>query len=134
MILVVLLVLALFVLQTLLPSRFREPPAPEGPSRLAENLGNRDRVRPLTTIGGRAARALTNMQEALPVFVTLALLNLIIAPQAATAVSGAWVFLIARVAYVPLYLAGVAYVRTVAWTAGWVGLGMMAVPLLRALP
>lgn len=130
MVLVILLVLALFVIQTLLPGRFREPPAPGTPNKLAENLGPRDHVRPLTVTGQRAARALANMQEALPVFLGLALMNLIIAPEASFAVTGAWVFLIARVVYVPLYLAGVPVVRTLAWVASWVGLILMLVPLL----
>src|SRR4051812_24200183 len=51
MVLVILLVLALFVLQTLLPGRFREPVAPGGQGKLAENIGNRDHMRPLTVVG-----------------------------------------------------------------------------------
>jgi uncharacterized MAPEG superfamily protein len=131
MVLVILLVLALFVVQTLLPGRFREAPAPGDQSKIAENLGPRDRVRPLTITGQRAARALENMHEALPVFLGLALMNLIVAPQASLAVTGAWVFLIARIVYVPLYLAGVPVARTLAWVASWVGLIVMLVPLLR---
>jgi len=76
MVLLILLVLALFVVQTLLPGRFREP-APDGRNdKLTENLGNRDHVRPFTVVGGRAERALANMHEALPVFLALALLNM----------------------------------------------------------
>ena len=130
MVLVILLVLALFVIQTLIPGRFREAPAPGGQNKLVENVGPRDHVRPLTVTGQRAARALANMHEALPVFLGLALLNLIVAPQASLALTGAWVFLIARVLYVPLYLGGVPAVRTLAWVASWVGLILMLVPLL----
>jgi uncharacterized MAPEG superfamily protein len=130
MVLVILLVLALFVIQTLLPGRFREPPPPGGESKLAENLGPRDQMRPLTVTGQRAARALTNMHEALPVFLGLALMNLIVAPEAGLAVTGAWVFLIARIVYVPLYLGGVPAVRTLAWVASWVGLILLLIPLL----
>jgi len=130
MVLVILLVLALFVIQTLLPGRFREAPAPGAQNKLAETLGPRDHVRPLTVTGQRAARALANIHEALPVFLGLALMNLIVAPQASLALTGAWVFLIARVVYVPLYLAGVPAVRTLAWAASWVGLILMLVPLL----
>jgi uncharacterized MAPEG superfamily protein len=130
MVLVILLVLALFVIQTLLPGRLREAPAPGEQGKLAENLGPRDHMRPLTVIGQRAARALANMHEALPVFLGLALLNLIVAPQASLALTGAWVFLIARILYVPLYLGGVPAVRTLAWVASWVGLILMLVPLL----
>ncbi|HEV7609613.1 MAG TPA: MAPEG family protein [Steroidobacteraceae bacterium] len=130
MVLLVLLVLALFVMQTLLPGRFRDP-SPEGVKGvLAENLGNRDHMRPLTVIGQRAARALANMQEALPVFLALALMNMIVAPSAGLAVTGATVFLIARAAYVAVYLSGLAVVRTLLWVVAWVGLAMMIAPLL----
>jgi uncharacterized MAPEG superfamily protein len=133
MVLVILLVLALFVVQTLLPGRFREAPAAGGQSKIAENLGPRDQMRPLTLTGERAQRALTNMQEAMPVFLGLALLNLIVAPEAALAVTGAWVFLIARVVYVPLYLGGVPVARTLAWVASWVGLILMLIPIVERI-
>ena len=131
MLLVVLLVLALFVLQTLLPNRFREPaPAGSAPKLRETPLGPRDHPTPLTVVGGRAQRALSNMQEALPVFITLALLNLILGTAAAMAVTGAWVFFIARLLYVPAYLSGVPVIRTLIWVVAWVGLVMMLVPLL----
>lgn len=127
MVTIVLLVLALFVLQTLLPGRFREAGAG---NKLSENLGNRDHMRPLTNIGERAARALGNLHEALPVFLALALMNMIVAPNAAQAVTGAWIFLGARVVYLLLYVTGVPVVRTIVWIVGWVGLAMMVAPLI----
>ncbi len=130
MVLLVLLVLALFVMQTLLPGRFRAPAAEGAQGKLAENLGNRDHVRPLTVVGERAARALANMHEALPVFLALALMNMIVGSAAGMAITGATIFLIARIVYVAVYMAGVAVIRTLVWAAGWVGLGMMIAPLL----
>lgn len=130
MVLIVLLVLALFVLQTLLPGRFREPPQPGEKTGLVENLGNRDHVRPLTVVGQRATRALANLHEALPVFLALALLNLIVGTAAATAITGATIFLIARLLYVVVYMAGIPVLRTLIWVGGWVGLVMMLLPLL----
>ena len=130
MVLLILLVLALFVLQTLLPGRFREPVAAGGENELKENLGNRDHVRPLTLVGQRAKRALENMHEALPVFLALALLNMITGTAGASAITGATVFLIARILYVGVYIAGIAVVRTLLWVVSWVGLVMMLVPLL----
>src|SRR4051794_31158762 len=130
MVLVVLLVLALFFLQTLLPTRFREAPAAGGPSVIAEAFGNRDNQRPRTVVGRRALRALANMHEALPVFLALALLNLIVAPGGSLALTGAWVFLVARALYLVIYLAGVSVVRTLLWVAALVGLAMMVAPLI----
>lgn len=129
MILIVLLVLALFVLQTLLPNRFREPAAAGASDSFAEAWGPRDNPRPYTVMGGRAARALANMHEALPVFLALALMNMIVGTAAAMVITGGWVFFIARVVYVPLYLAGIPVLRTLAWAAGWVGLVLMLIPL-----
>ena len=128
---IILLVLALFVLQTLLPGRFREPVGDGGQGKLAENLGNRDHMRPLTVIGQRAARALANMQEAMPVFLGLALMDMIVAPEAASAITGATVFLVARALYVAVYIAGIAVVRTLLWAVSWAGLVMMLLPLLQ---
>ena len=130
MILIVLLVLALFFVQTFLPNRFREPGKPGEPSELAVALGPRDHQRPLTVFGGRASRALANLQEALPVFLALALLNLIVGTAAVMAITGGWVFLIARLVYLPIYLMGIPGLRTLAWIGSWVGLVMMLLPLL----
>jgi uncharacterized MAPEG superfamily protein len=116
-------------MQTLLPGRFLEP-AVGGSGKLAENLGNRDHPRPLTVVGQRAARALANMQEALPVFLALALMNMIVGTAAGMAITGATIFLIARAVYVAVYMSGIAVVRTLVWVVGWVGLAMMIMPLL----
>jgi uncharacterized MAPEG superfamily protein len=80
--------------------------------------------------GGRAVRALANMQEALPVFLALALMNMILGTAAAMALTGAWVFFVARLLYVPAYLAGIPVLRTLIWAGAWVGLAMMLIPLL----
>jgi uncharacterized MAPEG superfamily protein len=130
MVLIVLLVLALFVVQTLLPGRFREPAAGGLKGKLVEDLGNRDTLRPLTVTGQRAARALANMHEALPVFLALALLNMIVGTAAGAAVTGATIFLIARVLYAAIYIVGIPVVRTLVWGAGWFGLILMIIPLL----
>jgi len=49
---------------------------------------------------------------------------------AGLAVTGATIFLIARIVYVGLYMAGVPVIRTLVWGASWVGLAMMIAPLL----
>lgn len=131
MVLFILLVLALFVIQTLLPASFRYMGGGDVGMKLAAALGPRDNPPPQSTVGARAERALANMQEALPVFLALALLNLILGTAGDLATTGALVFLVARVLYVPAYLAGIPVMRTLLWLGGIAGLVMMLIPVLQ---
>jgi uncharacterized MAPEG superfamily protein len=38
---------------------------------------------------------------------------------------GAWLYLLARIIYVPLYAAGISFIRTLAWLVSIVGPGMI---------
>lgn len=125
-------VLALFVLQTLLAPTVRYLLAGPGVgARVWTALGPRDDEPPLSAIGHRADRALRNLQEALPVFLTVALLHEAHGTGSGLAASGAWGFLAARVLYVPAYLSGIRGLRSTIWSASWIGLGAMIVALLR---
>jgi uncharacterized MAPEG superfamily protein len=125
-------VLGLFVLQTLLPATIRYLLAGPGTgARLKIALGPRDSQPPLSAAGCRAERALANMYEALPVFMGLALLLLIGGKPSELATQGAWIFLVARILYVPAYLAGIFGLRSLIWVVGWVGLLQMLMALLR---
>lgn len=127
-------VLVLFVVQTLLPASCRYLLAGPGISgRLKIALGSRDAQPPLSTVGARAERALTNMHEALPVFVVIALLLVMRGVVEGLAIQGAWIFLVSRILYVPAYLGGAFAVRSVIWVASWVGLVMMIIALMRAV-
>lgn len=120
----ILAVLALFVVQTLLAPSLRYLAGPGVVARLTVAMGPRDTQPPESPLVGRAARALANLQEALPVFVTIALLHELHGTSAAIA-PYAWGFFAARALYVPAYLSGVPGVRSVVWMASWVGLGGM---------
>lgn len=134
MLVAILLVLGLFVLQTLLPATIRYLLAgPGAGQRLGVALGPRDQQPEMPALGGRAARALANLQEALPVFLTVALLHLIRGTASGTPTNGAMVFLICRAVYVPAYLSGVPGLRSAIWMASWVGLAMMLVPIVASL-
>jgi uncharacterized MAPEG superfamily protein len=71
---------------------------------------------------GRARRALANYVENLAPFVALDLA--LIATQH-TGGLGATVWIIGRIVYLPIYLAGIAYLRTAAWALSIIGLLMM---------
>jgi uncharacterized MAPEG superfamily protein len=126
----ILAALGLFVVQTLLPSTFRFLLAKGAAgARLRTALGPRDEQPPLSPLGGRAQRAVANMQEALPVFLTLALLHVLQRSAGDLPKNGAAIFVIARAVYVPAYLSGIPGLRSAVWMASWVGLGMMIASL-----
>jgi len=126
MVLPILGVLALWVVQTLLPSTLRYT---SDRSQLSQNiataLGARDDPPEMPVLGARAQRAVGNMLEALPVFISIALLLEIRGDPSSMAVGGAWFFLGARVLYVPAYLSAIPGLRSLMWMSSWVGLGAM---------
>jgi uncharacterized MAPEG superfamily protein len=121
---IVLLVLALFVVQIFLQetSRYR--------FNLWTIMGNRDEPPEDSLVAARLNRAKNNMMEALPLFLGLALLALVKGGNTGPAVHGAIIFLVARVAYVPIYAAGVPVLRSLVWLAGMGGMLWMALSLI----
>ena len=95
----------------------------------AWSVGPRDEPRTPTGLAGRAERAYRNLLEVLPVFAIGVLV--LHAAGASTWVStlGAQLFLAARIAYVPAYLAGWPWVRSLIWNASMVGVVMVYWPL-----
>ena len=73
------------------------------------------------------------MYEALPVFMTIALLLVFRGVNDGLAMHGAWIFLVSRIFYVPAYLAGIFGVRSAIWVVSWVGLVMMIIALMRVI-
>ncbi len=126
----ILAALALFVLQTLLAPTIRYLLAGRGVgARLRIALGPRDDEPPLSPIGGRAARALANMHEALPVFLALSILVELHGAPLDLARAGATTWLAARALYVPAYLVGPPGLRSTLWVVSWIGLGIMIATL-----
>ena len=94
-------------------------------------LGPRDDNRQSGNVmAGRFKRALENLLETYPAFVALALALVVTGKSGDIAATGAWVWLAARVVYVPLYAFGVPAVRTLVWCVSIVGLLMMLFRLL----
>jgi uncharacterized MAPEG superfamily protein len=75
----------------------------------------------------RAQRAAANLLETLPAFLVLAVLSLVNDTDVIV-LAQAW--LVLRVIYLGLYLAGTAYVRSVVWVGALGCLVGMALPLL----
>ena len=110
--------LVLYFVQTLLPVTIRYRGSPEA-------MKSRDVMPATTPMSGRADRALANATEAMILFFPLALL----AQDADAAVLGAMIFVCARIIYVPLYLTGVPFLRTLVWVVSLGGLVVMAMAL-----
>jgi uncharacterized MAPEG superfamily protein len=92
-------------------------------------LGNRDNLKEATPMGGRAERAAKNSVEAAVFFVPLALVANA-AGMDAEVMLGAQIAFWARIAYVPIYIAGIKYLRSLVWIVGVVGYGMMVAAML----
>ena len=92
-------------------------------------LGNRDNLKEATPMGGRAERAAKNSIEAAVFFVPLALIANA-AGLDAEVMLGAQIAFWARIAYVPIYIAGIKYLRSLVWIVGVVGYGMMVAAML----
>lgn len=95
------------------------------------NVGARDEVLPPPTpLTGRTLRAQANFEETFPIAI-VALLGVVLANRtSATTALGGWIWLGARIAYLPLYAAGVPVIRTIVFVISMVGLAMVLWPLL----
>ncbi|WP_235535132.1 MAPEG family protein [Sphingomonas sp. Leaf339] len=95
------------------------------------NAGPRDdSAAPLGPLAGRAQRALTNFQETYPAFIGLALALAVTDRTGGIGAVGAATWFVARIAYIPLYLFGVPYVRSLCWLVSILGLLLMLIRLM----
>jgi len=97
---------------------------------LGWNVGARDGIPvPLTGIAARMDRASRNFLETFPFFAVVVLVVIITQHTNASTGLGAQLYFWARVAYVPIYAAGIPYLRTVAWAVSIVGLAKILLAL-----
>ncbi|MFC4762701.1 MAPEG family protein [Dyella koreensis] len=87
------------------------------------NASNRDtEPKPLTGVAARADRASRNFLETFAFFAAAVLAVVLAQRTTASTALGAEIYLWARVAYLPIYLAGIPYVRTLVWGVSLWGL------------
>ena len=96
---------------------------------LHQALGNRDRLPEPTELGGRAQRTAQNALEGMVLFVPIALVAHL-SGAGDEALLGAQVYFWARVVYIPTYVLGIAYVRSLVWGVGLLGLVLMLLAVL----
>lgn len=95
------------------------------------NAGPRDDARePVGKLAGRAARASANYRETYPGFVALALALAVSGDPSGWGLVGAWLWFVARLVYIPLYLAGIPYIRSLVWLVALSGLAIMAATVI----
>ena len=95
------------------------------PKGLLLAFGNRDNLPEPSPLAGRAERAARNTLENFIIFSALALVAQAAGATDTRVVLGAQVFLWARLVYIPVYLVGIAFVRTAVWAVSIAGLGLM---------
>ena len=118
--------LVLAVVQFMLPAVFRSREAG-----IAFNAGPRDEPGPpVGKVTGRLQRAQKNLYETLPLFAAAILIAHVAGREGALTLWGAWLYLIARVVYVPVYGFGVPMVRSIVWGVSLLGLALVLVSIL----
>ena len=94
------------------------------------NVGARDAGgAPVGAVTERVNRALRNFLETFPLFAAAVLAVAVAGRFDATTALGAQLYFWSRVAYVPLYAAGIPYVRTLVWGVSIAGLLMVLAAL-----
>lgn len=96
------------------------------------NIGARDEpLPPLEKHAARVKRAQDNLLETFPIAI-VALLGVVLAGRTSDLTAlGGWIWLGARVFYLPIYWAGIKGLRTAVFVVGMIGLLMVLWPLLR---
>lgn len=79
-------------------------------------------VAPLTGLAGRIDRAFYNFMETFPLFATVVLLANFMGVHSSLTVWGAGLYFWARLAYLPVYMAGIYVVRTLIWFTSIAGI------------
>jgi len=95
------------------------------------NAGPRDGAAPPPRpVTARLQRAQANLFETLPLFAAAVLIAHVSGSEGDLTLWGCWLYLVARIVYVPLYAAGIPYVRSLVWLASLAGLVLVLVAIL----
>lgn len=89
----------------------------------------RDVTPPLTGVAARLDRARGNFLETFPLFVAVVLVAQLLQRHDALTILGAQLYFWSRLIYVPVYAAGIPYLRTLIWTVSIVGIVLVLAAL-----
>ena len=120
--------LVLALVQILLPSTLRTQE-----TGAQYNVSARDGAAPPPRlVTARLQRAQANLFETLPLFAAAVLIAHVSGTHGALTLWGCWLYLLARIVYVPLYAAGIPVLRTLVWMVSLAGLVLILFALLTA--
>ena len=123
--LIIFFVLLLLLVQAALPGRYLT--AQVGTE---AQIGPRDDLpRPSRQLA-RSRRALGNLQETLPIFLTLAVLSIVMGEQGWLSLAGGTVYFVARALHAYCYMKGLVPWRSVSFLVSLFGNLLLALPLL----
>lgn len=92
----------------------------------AYNVSARDgEAPPPRPVTARLQRAQANLFETLPLFAAAVLIAHVSGSEGTLTRYGCWMYLLARIVYVPLYAAGIPVLRSLVWMVSLAGLVMV---------
>ena len=97
-------------------------------------MGNRDAEEDCNGFPARTDRAAKNMLENMVLFTALALVASVGGVADPHVELGARIFYWARLVYIPIYMIGIPVARTGVWAISFIGMGMIFVAIVQALP
>ncbi|MGQ5718328.1 MAPEG family protein [Pseudochrobactrum asaccharolyticum] len=119
-------ILIIALVQIFLPAMFRNRE-----TGLDYNAGPRDEAGPpVGIITGRLQRAQHNLFETLPLFLAAIIIAHITGREGTLTLTGAWIYVIGRVLYIPAYGFGIPYIRSLIWGVSLAGLVLIILALL----
>lgn len=89
-----------------------------------------DDLRP-SGVAGRLDRAQRNFLETFPIFVAAVLMTHVLGKEATLSAVGAAMYIVGRIAYLPLYALGIPWIRSFSWNLATLGLVLVMVQTLR---
>ena len=125
MLLLIFLVLLLLLVQAQLPGKF-----------LTDQIGTQGQMGPRDSLPepsiplGRSRRALANLQETLPVFLTFGVLSIVLGEQGWLSLVGGALYFLGRCVHVVCYMRGLSPWRSVSYLVAVIGLLLMVIPLV----
>lgn len=125
MLLIAFLVLLLLLVQVGLPGHYLTEQVGSD-----AQMGPRDDLPEPSRALSRSRRALANLQETLPVFLTLAVLSIVLEEQGWLSLTGGALYFVARAAHAYCYMKGLTPWRSLCFLASLSGILLMLIPLV----